>query len=180
MRNYNILAAFSNEKVLRIVEKMLAGENMRLSYSCGSASELKKNINYYQSGIIICGYNLKDSSIVQFIDDIPEEFSVVLIGNKAQAEMCGNERVFKLIVPLKKDDLICSVYMLFNMQEGRACSRGVSLRTSEEDAVIQRAKEILIDRYNLTEKEAHRYLQKKSMATGRKIADVAKIIFDNN
>ncbi len=175
MRNHNILAAFSNERVLGVVEKMLASENIRLAYSCKSASELKKSINYCQSGIIICGYKLKDGVIVQFIDDIPENFSVILIGNKSQAEMCESDRVFKLIVPLKKDDLICSVYMLLSMREGGYTGKA-SFRTSKEEKIIRRAKEILIDRYNLTEEQAHKYLQKKSMDTGRKIIDVAKLI----
>ena len=46
MRNHNILAAFSNERVLGVVEKALASENIRLAYSCKSVSELKKSINY--------------------------------------------------------------------------------------------------------------------------------------
>ncbi len=175
MRNHNILAAFSNERVLGVVEKALASENIRLAYSCKSVSELKKSINYCQGGIIICGYKLKDGAIVQFIDDIPEDFSVILIGNKSQADMCESERVFKLIVPLKKDDLICSVYMLLSMGEG-GYTRKTSFRTSEEEKIIRKAKEILIDRYNLTEEQAHKYLQKKSMDTGRKIIDVAKLI----
>jgi len=177
MKNYNILTAFLNEKVSRIVENMLAVENIYLSYSCKSASELKKNINYCQSGVIICGYKLKDSTIVQFIDDIPEGFGVILIGNKSQAELCQSDRVFKLIVPLKKEDLICSVYMLLNMREDYN-AHNVSFRTSREEKVIRAAKEILIDRYNLTEEQAHRYLQKKSMDTGRKIIDVARIILN--
>ena len=154
MRNHNILAAFSNERVLGVVEKALASENIRLAYSCKSVSELKKSINYCQGGIIICGYKLKDGAIVQFSE---------------------SERVFKLIVPLKKDDLICSVYMLLSMGEG-GYTRKTSFRTSEEEKIIRKAKEILIDRYNLTEEQAHKYLQKKSMDTGRKIIDVAKLI----
>lgn len=176
MGNYNIFTAFSNDKVLRIVAKMLASENIHLSHSLKSASEIKKYVNYYHGGVIICGYKLKDAAIVEFIDDIPETFGVILIGNKAQADLCSSEKVFKLIAPLKKDDLICSVYMLLNIY-GIESSK-VS-RTQEEEKIITAAKEILIDRYNMAEKSAHKYLQKKSMDTGKKITEIAKIIVNS-
>ena len=177
MITQNILVAFANEKVSYTVTRMLMSGNMRPSYICTSASELKKKIHYYQSGIIISGYKLKDSSIVQFVDDIPDGFSVILIGNKAQIEMCESERIFKLAVPLQKEDLICSVSMLYNMQ-AKPRVNNIKFRSEEEERILRLAKETLIDRYNMTEENAHRYMQKKSMDTGTKLIDIAKIILN--
>ena len=53
-----------------------------------------------------------------------------------------------------------------------------SLRAAEarlwERALIDRAKSILINSRRLTETEAHRWLQRRAMAGGRRLADVAQ------
>ena len=175
MADYNILVAFESEKVSGTVAKILTSEAMKPVYICSSASELKKRVHYYQRGIIVCGYKLKDSSVIQFAEDIPKDFGIIIIANKTQIELCGNDRVFKLAVPLKKQDLICSVSMLANMYE-RPAFKSVAIRSEEEKKLIYKAKELLIDRYGMTEQQAHKYMQKKSMDTGNKILEVAKII----
>ncbi len=47
-----------------------------------------------------------------------------------------------------------------------------------EEKIIKRAKSFLIDVYSMTESQAYRYMQKKSMDTGRKLVDIARIILD--
>lgn len=177
MRNNNVLVAFSNQKISDTICRMLNYGKIRPSVICSSGSELKKQLNYFYNGIIICGYNLKDMSVFQLLDDIPEKFSIVLIGSRAQLEMCNNERVFKLAVPLQKEDLIYSVSMLMNM-EANERMRGVTFRDDEEKRIIRIAKECLMDKYGMTEEQAHRYIQKKSMDTGTKLIDIAKIILN--
>ena len=43
---------------------------------------------------------------------------------------------------------------------------------------VKLAKELLINRHNMTEEQAHRYIQKKSMDTGKRNVEVAKIILN--
>jgi len=52
-------------------------------------------------------------------------------------------------------------------------------RQLKERKVIDRAKGKLMDALHLTEKEAHYRMQKKSMDTGRRIADIAQEILDS-
>ncbi len=177
MTNHNILVAFSNPKISETVAKMLTYGNFRPSYICSSGSELRKQINYYHNGIIICGYNLKDCSIIQLAEDIPQNFSIVLIGNKSQMELFENDRIFKLAVPLHKEDLIYSVSMLLNM-EITANKHYTNIRNDEDQKLIRLAKESLIDTYSMTENQAHKYMQKKSMDSGKKLVDIAKIILN--
>jgi response regulator NasT len=49
-------------------------------------------------------------------------------------------------------------------------------RSSEEQTLIDQAKAILMNRNNMTEEEAHRYLQKTSMDNGTSFADTAQMI----
>ena len=47
---------------------------------------------------------------------------------------------------------------------------------AEEQGVLRRAKRLLMKRNHLTEAEAHRYLQKTSMDTGRTMMESAQMV----
>ena len=49
-------------------------------------------------------------------------------------------------------------------------------RSQEEKQLIQQAKELLMIRNNMTEEEAHRYMQKTSMDSGTGLTDTAQMI----
>ena len=49
-------------------------------------------------------------------------------------------------------------------------------RREEEQQLIRRAKELLMDINRMTEAEAHRFLQKRSMDSGMKLAEMAQYI----
>ena len=72
---------------------------------------------------------------------------------------------------------MASVRML--MQTGHRRERTVkNQRTDEERAVVERAKHILIERNGMSEEQAHRFLQKKSMDSGVKLVQTAQMILD--
>lgn len=51
-------------------------------------------------------------------------------------------------------------------------------RTAEEEALLLRAKEKLLEEKGLTEAQAYRWLQKQSMNRGVKMAELARRILD--
>ncbi len=175
MIDANVMVAFSSGKVSEKVVKMLKYGGIYTSAVFKSFGELQKQIDFYNGGTIICGYKLSDSSIVQIIDDIPDNFNIILIGDKSQIEMCDDDRVFKLSVPLNKDELVCSVMMLINVDIS-TYFKPAAERSKDEKKIILKAKEILITCYGMTESQAYRYMQKKSMDTGVKMISIAKII----
>ena len=50
------------------------------------------------------------------------------------------------------------------------------IRSEKEAAVIETAKQLLITRNNMTEDEAHRYLQKRSMDNGTDMVETAQMV----
>jgi response regulator NasT len=50
------------------------------------------------------------------------------------------------------------------------------VRSKEELDIIAEAKAILMERNNMSEEEAHRYLQKTSMDTGTGIVEAARMV----
>ena len=49
-------------------------------------------------------------------------------------------------------------------------------RSQEEENLIRSAKELLMDRNGMTEEQAHRFLQKKSMDSGVKMVQTARLV----
>ena len=49
-------------------------------------------------------------------------------------------------------------------------------RSEEEQAVIDEAKEMLMSRNNMSEMEAHRYIQKCSMDSGNSLVETAQMV----
>ncbi len=89
--------------------------------------------------------------------------------------LCENEELFKLSAPVTRGDLLASVRMLMQMQN-RYYRMMLPRRSGEEEDIVKQAKELLMNRNCMTEEEAHRFLQKKSMDTGSKMADTARMI----
>ena len=92
------------------------------------------------------------------------------------------DNVLLLRNPLSPDALVQAVRTM-----GHCAARMHALRAKAEKferqlrerKVIDRAKGKLMDALHLTEKEAHYRIQKKSMDTGRRIADIAQEILDS-
>ena len=53
-------------------------------------------------------------------------------------------------------------------------------RTEKEKETIRKAKELLMERHNMTEPEAHHYLQKCSMDSGTGIVEAAEMVISLN
>ena len=54
--------------------------------------------------------------------------------------------------------------------------RTVNKRSGEEQAIIKEAKGLLMERHGMSEEQAHRFLQKKSMNSGAKMVQTAKLV----
>ena len=53
-------------------------------------------------------------------------------------------------------------------------------RSDEERSVISEAKAVLMGRNGMTEEQAHRFLQKRSMDTGAKLIQTAQMVLDGS
>jgi AmiR/NasT family two-component response regulator len=83
-----------------------------------------------------------------------------------------------LEMPIKVRDFLNSIEMMENnlFERTRKKKRKPGQRTKEEQAVINQAKEVLMDKNNMSENEAHRYIQKSAMDSGRTMVETAEMI----
>ena len=81
-------------------------------------------------------------------------------------------------MPLKVHELIQTIDMMeYTISRRKKRKRAMPKERSEEEkSIILEAKSVLMSRNNLTEEEAHRYLQKRSMNNGTDLVETAQMI----
>ena len=179
----DIIIAFPNpgdSKVLRSILIKNGYSIVGVVASGAKAINLCDDIDY---GIVICAYQLGDMQYMELKENINESCELLLVCSPNKLSEGLSEDINFLPMPFKVIELVKKVgeisdrlyyerkrkkkqiYQLFRQKTG-----GKNFLT------IQRAKELLIKHKNMTEPEAHKYLQSSSMKNGDTIISTAKKI----
>lgn len=130
--------------------------------------------------LLLTTYRLPDMTGEELAKQLGDDADVLMI---VPQDYSGedSENVMTLRNPISQEALVQSVrtlaYCRARMQSLRQKVQKLS-RMLEERKIIDRAKGRLMDTLHITEAEAHYHIQKKSMDSGRRIADVAQDILD--
>lgn len=172
-----VILAFEGERTAVRVRDILEGSGVAGCLICHSAAEVKRLVSKQHVPVVICGYKLRDETAEALSEDLPFSCSVLVLAVQNLLDMIENENVFKLAAPVARTDLLSSVQMLLQM--GRRMERLVRPKHSEEEKILLgRAKALLMERNGMTEEQAHRFLQKKSMDSGAKLLQTAQMVLD--
>lgn len=169
-----IIVAFENEATCRRVSEMIESSGIASCVNVRSCGEVKRITNKARVNIVVCGYKLADGPAAVLHHELPPSCSVLMVASQAQLDLV-DEDIFRLPAPISRGSLIASVQMLF--QINRRLNRLARPKRSDEDQkLVEEAKRLLMDRHGMTEEQAHRFIQKKSMDTGAKMVQTAQII----
>ncbi len=142
-------------------------------------------------GLIVCGPNFPDMTAIQLLSLMPDDYDILVLSSSGSMNMGyeHQEGLYTLTLPLHTQDLVASVRMLLETRQmyrntmravkpaaAQPTPKGPQVppkRSPEEQRVIDRAKALLMNRNNMSEQEAHRFLQKRCMDTGTKLYDMA-------
>ncbi len=143
-------------------------------------------------GLVICGPLFPDMSAGHIQTLLPEDYDMLVLASSGAMNIGYEPRdgLYTLALPLRSKDLVASVQMLLDtrqmtsnimMSEMRRTESPVKeaplpKRSPEDQRIIERAKALLMNRNQMSEQEAHRFLQKKSMDNGWKLIDMAKAV----
>lgn len=172
-----VIVAFESEKTALRVREIVESAGLASCLVCRSAAEVKRLVNKQHLTTVICGYKFGDETAEALFDDLPPTCSMLVIAVQSMLTMMENDEIFQLPAPVSRNDLVTSVRML--IQVGHRLEKFVRpQRTVQEQAIIEKAKAVLMDRNGMTEDQAHRFLQKKSMDSGAKLIQTAQLIVD--
>ena len=173
-----VIVAFENTKNAGRIKEILETSGTASCILCKTADQVRRTVNKLHITAVICGFKLADQSAEALAGDLPPSCAVLVLASQNLLDLLQDDDLFRLPAPVSKGDLTASVRMLLQM--GRRLERALRPRRSpEEQALIQRAKALLMDRNGMTEEQAHRFLQKTSMDNGTKLLQTAQMVLDS-
>lgn len=171
----DIIAAFSHEEARRRVRLLLESGGWRCAACVSSGGEAIRAARTLGEGVIvICGARLGDMTASRLAASVSGSGSVVVIASAASLDLCEGENLYKLANPVSRSDFFALLELLVQKKRRPPRQRG-----TQEQSLIQRAKALLMDVNRMTEPEAHRFLQKRSMDCGWKLAETAQWVIES-
>ena len=148
----SIIVVFPKKEIATNIRNILVRNGfdvIGVGVTGAQAVQLADNLD---DGIVVCGYKMTDMLYNELI---------------ASPEKCSDRTpgVISLSMPFKVFDLMNTIEMMAQSIGRRRKKRRAELknRNPEQQALVKEAKSLLMERNNMTEEEAHRYLQKCSM-----------------
>lgn len=174
----NIIVAFSKPEDAKSIKNILMRNGFPVIAVCTSGAQVLSQLDDLNSGIIVCGYRLTDMLYSELHDCMSPEFSMLMISSPSKWSAGTPEQVGCLPMPLKVHDLVGTLEMIVQAQARRRkkLRQQPKQRDEKERAIINQAKALLMERNNMTEEEAHRYIQKCSMDSGTNMLETAQMV----
>ena len=170
-----LIVAFESDAVSKRVTELLLSGALNVRAVCRTGAEVIRQVRYMGSGVVLCGVKFSDMTADALYEDLEGKAYLLVIAKPQELEICENNRVFRLPLPINRYDLCASARMLSQLEE---MNRPRPDRGSTDAELISYAKGMLMDKRSMSESEAHRYLQKLSMASGQPLAGIARQIIN--
>lgn len=174
----NVIVVFQKIEEARGVRSLLVKNGYSVSVACNLGSQALDIADGMSSGIVVCGYRYGDMLFSELKDNLPEGFEMLLIASKKVIVDETDGGIVSLEMPIKVHDLLSTLEMMVETQERMKMKRRSipKSRSKEEQQVIDEAKSVLMERNNMTEPEAFRYIQKCSMDKAVNLVETAQMI----
>ncbi len=169
------VVAFNKQETLDSIASMLEDNGIPVRYRCRTGPEVIRAIKKMGGGVVICYYKLLDMTADEMAFELQGSADFLVAAKPAYLELCENENLFKIPMPIKVGEFIGSVNVLLQLDQKRSKAE-IPKRSPEDELLILQAKQLLMEKNGMTEPQAHRYLQKKSMETSSKMTDTARLI----
>jgi Response regulator with putative antiterminator output domain len=175
---YSIIVGFPKQEDANNIKNVLLRNGFNCSEACTLGSQVITLANDLDEGIVVCGYRFSDMHYSELNNYLPKGFEMLLISSPEKLEFCQDSNIVCLPMPIKTHDLLNTLQMMsyqYQRKKKKEKDRPKE-RTEEQKALIKKAKMVLMDRNNMTEEEAHRYLQKTSMDSGTNLVEMSEMV----
>ncbi len=174
----SIILAFPKADVGKKIKSILVRSGFHVVGVYTSGAQVIQGADELQDGIVVCNFRLPDMMYHELKEYLPDGFQMVAIAPKDVWLESGSPDIVGLSQPLQVHELLSTLEMVcYNLQrKKKRRQQRPRQRSQEELQLIQRAKNVLMSRNNMSEEEAHRYLQKTSMDNGTSATETAQMI----
>ena len=163
----NIIVAFSRPEDGKSIKGILVRSGYDVAAVCMSGSQ-----------ILVCGYRFEDMMYDELRQCLSASFEMLVLASPSRWNGVQTQGVVCLPMPLKVHNLLSTLDMMVQAQQRirRKLRSRPKERSKEEQDLINEAKALLMERNNMTESEAHRYIQKCSMDSGTNLVETSQMI----
>lgn len=174
----SVIVAFPKPEIAKSIRNVLVRNNFEVQAVATTGSQVLRCLSEIDCGILVCGYRFRDMVYDEIAEYMPDNVEMLLVASQSAWEDRERENIVCLSMPLKVHELVSAVEMMSYglWQKYKKSKRKPKERTAEEKELIRQAKQLLMERNHLSEKEAHRYIQKTSMDGGSSLTETARII----
>ena len=173
-----IVVAFANEEAQRRILRLLASDGWEPAACCASGAEAIRTVRKLGSAIVVCGFKLRDITANDLAADLQGTALLMVVSSAVNLDFCQGDNLYKLPTPISRSDFFATLDLMRQFEEAHL-HHAPPKRKEADQQLIRKAKELLMDTNRMTESEAHRFLQKRSMDAGMKLADMAQYILDS-
>lgn len=174
----NIVIAFPKKEIALSIKKVLGQSGYPVTSVCTTGAQALSSLDGLDDGVLVCGHQFVDMMYDEIYEYLPEGFQMLLIASNNVMVDRNVDNLIALGLPLKVHELLSTIEMMdYEMRRRQKRLRGKPKeRNEEERQILEKAKGILMDRNKMTEEEAHRYIQKRSMDNGTGLVETAQMI----
>jgi response regulator NasT len=174
----SIIVAFPKRENAASIKNILVKHGLSVQAVCGSGAQILQFANELDGGVVICGYRFADMGLFELQDYLPKGFELLVVASQAKWEELSGQEMVCLGMPVKVYELVSTVEMMLAhiVEERKRKKAAPRPRTKEEERYIAQAKTLLMNRNNMSEEQAHRYIQKSSMDNGTGMCETARMI----
>lgn len=174
----SVIVVFPKAEDAKNIRNVLTRNGFNVILACTTGAQALQQMDHLENGIIVCGYKMADMIYSQLRDYMPKGFEMLLVASQNLWSECSHSNLVCLAMPIKVHELVNTLEMMVQTQERRKkkAKQKNRVRTPEEQALIKDAKHLLMERNNMTEEDAHHYIQKCSMDSGTNMVETAQMI----
>ena len=174
----NVIVVFPKIDNAKHIRGILVKNGFGVNAVCTCASQAIVAADSLGDGIIVCGYKLPDMMYHELHQCLYPRFEMLLVASKNSIEEGISNDIISLAMPIKINDLINTLEMMvYNAERRKRRHKAMPKKRNDRDqGIIIEAKKLLIERNNMTEDEAHRYLQKCSMDNGSNMIEKSLMV----
>lgn len=175
----SVIVAFPRLEDAKNIRTLLVRNGYHVVGVCTSGAQVLQFADQHENGIVISGYKLTDMLYTDLYKYLPKQFQLLLVASQHILSSCRDNDIVCLALPIKVHDLANTLEMMMaaiarRRRKQKAKPKG---RSEQEKKIIADAKLLLMERNNMSEEEAHRYIQKCSMDSGNSMVESAKMVF---
>ncbi len=174
----SIIVAFPKIDDAKIIKNSLIRNGFEVNATCTTGAQVIGIADELDGGIVISGYRFSDMHFSQLNNCLPKGFKMLLIASPNKLTEGTDNNIVCLSMPLKIHDLLNTLQMMTYSYTRHNKKEKLKVRSEGENAIINKAKQVLMVRNNMTEEEAYRYIQKNSMDSGINMVEMAEMILN--